>query len=117
MINSTAKVLGFFNLFIGLMLTVSILLFIGGFATYLVRLGTWPTYRTQAVEIMMWGVSVLFVLVVVLGAQQFLAAHLAVAVSIIAFIIVAGVAWLVYKGIADDMAKPQAPARNGRREE
>jgi len=90
---STPYILAFFNLFAGLMLTLSLVFFIGGFIIYLVRLGTWPTYREEAVELMKWGVAILFTLVVILGIQQFLLAHLAVAVTIGALIIIGLVVW------------------------
>ena len=53
MFPNTAQVLGFFNLLVGLMLVASLLMFLGGFVQYLVRLGTWPTYRTESVKLML----------------------------------------------------------------
>ena len=94
---TTTQLLAFFNLFVGLMLTASILLFVGGFIQYLVRLGTWPTYREESVEKMKWGVTTLFSLVVILGIQQFLLKHLLVAVVIGALIVIWVVIW-AYSG-------------------
>ena len=59
---------GFFNLFAGLMLVGSLLSFVAGFGLYLVRLGT--IYRKDGLDIMMWGVAILFVLVVLLGIAE-----------------------------------------------
>ena len=95
---STTQLLAFFNLFVGLMLTISLLLFIGGFIMYLVRLGTWPTYREEAVQIMMWGESILFTLVLILAIQQFLLSHLIVAVTIGAVIVIFFLVWVLMQG-------------------
>jgi len=110
MIPTTTQVLAFFNLFAGIMLTASIGLFIGGFIIYLVRLGTWPTYRESAVQLMMWGVSILFTLVLVLAVQQFLLDHLMVAVVIGALIIIALVIWALASS-----AKPEEKRNGGDR--
>lgn len=99
MLPSSPQVLGFFNLLVGVMLVISLLLFFGGFTMYLIRIGTWPTYRTQALRIMSWGVAVLFTLVLLLAIQQFLARHVLVTVSIAAFIILLVVLWIVMKGV------------------
>lgn len=93
MIPTTTQVLAFFNLFTGVMLSLSLTLFIGGFIVYIVRLGTWPTYREEAVEIMKWGVSILFTLVLILAVQQFLLNHLMVAVTIGALLVISAVIW------------------------
>ena len=108
---TTAQVLVFFNLFAGVMLTLSLILFLGGFVMYLVRLGTWPTYRDEAITLMKYGVSTLFVLIVILGIQQFLMSHLLVAVSIGALILIFLVAWAFMTATA---APPPAPANGGR---
>lgn len=113
MIPSTPQVLGFFNLVAGLMLTASVLLFIGGFAVYLVRLGTWPTYRDEAVKAMEWGVAVLFVLVVLLAVQQFLSTHLLAAVTLAALAVIGIVVWVLIKDATE--APPPVRGGNGRR--
>ena len=110
---TTAQVLVFFNLFAGVMLTLSLILFLGGFVMYLVRLGTWPTYRDEAITLMKYGVSTLFVLIVILGIQQFLMSHLLVAVSIGALILIFLVAWAFMTATA----APPAPPANGEKDE
>ncbi len=104
MLPSTAQVLSFFNLLVGLLLVASLLLFLGGFAMYLIRLGTWPTYRDTAITLMEWGVSILFTLIVLLIVQQFLLRNLFVAVSLASTIIIIVVAWVIVQDIAT--AKP-----------
>lgn len=101
MLPSTPQVLGFFNLIVGLMVVISVTLFLGGFVIYLIRLGTWPTYRTQALRIMSWGVAVLFTLVLILAVQQFLARHVLVAVSIAAFVVILVVLWIIMQGVQE----------------
>src|SRR3990167_4668604 len=64
-----------FNIFAGLMLTMSILLFFGGLGVYFTRLGTWPSDRDLAIKIMEWGGSVLFVLIVILAIVIYVAAN------------------------------------------
>ena len=60
-----------FNIFTGLMLTAAILVFLGGLVSYFPRLGTWPNYRDDSIKIMEWGVTILFVLVVIMGIVQY----------------------------------------------
>lgn len=69
------QVIGLFNIFVGLMLTVALLTYGLGFFLWLCRLGTWPTYRTEAIKIMEWSVVILFVLVVLLAIVQFFQYH------------------------------------------
>lgn len=113
MLPSTPQVLGFFNLLVGVMLVTSITLFLGGFIMYLIRLGTWPTYRTQALRLMSWGVSVLFTLIIILAVQQFLARHVLATVSIVAAVIVLVVLWIVIQGVSSGGAS--GPPREERR--
>lgn len=55
-----------FNIFVGLMLTVGLLIYFAGLGVYFSRLGTWPNHRDKAIKIMEWGIAVLFVLIVIL---------------------------------------------------
>ncbi|PIR83702.1 hypothetical protein COU18_03445 [Candidatus Kaiserbacteria bacterium CG10_big_fil_rev_8_21_14_0_10_51_14] len=92
------QVIGLFNVFVGLMLTVAILLFCAGFITWIARLGTWPSYRTEAIKIMEWSVVVLFVLVVLLAIVQFFQNHPRAAgyvVSTIVLLVVLGAIFVV----------------------
>ena len=57
--------LGLFNICAGLMVVAAFLTFAGGFIQYLVVLGT--EKRKEGLSYMMWGVNILFVLVVMLG--------------------------------------------------
>ena len=113
MMPTTLQVLSFFNLIVGLMLVASLLFFVGGFIQYLIRLGTWPTYRTESIHLMEWGVTILFALVVLLAIQQFLVRNLVVAVSIVGMILILVLIWLIVAAIWSE--KPAAPEREERR--
>lgn len=89
------QAIGLFNVFVGIMLTVALFTYGLGFILWLCRLGTWPTYRTEAIKIMEWSVVILFVLVVLLAIVQFFQYHpkeAAWAVSIIVGIIIV---WII----------------------
>ena len=60
-----------------------------------VRLGTWPTYRDEAIAYMQWAVSILFVLVVLLGVAQFVQTHMAVSMLAIGAVVAAVVVYFV----------------------
>jgi len=111
---TVTEILLFFNLFAGLMLTASLILFLGGFAMYLVRLGTYPTYREDALVYMQWGVSVLFALIVLLGVQQFLLSHMKIAMVIGTLLLIALVIW-AFMDEGGGHKEEKKPAANGHR--
>ncbi len=85
------QAIGIFNIFVGIMLTVALLTYGLGFILWVVRLGTWPTYRTEAIRVMEWSVAIIFILVLLLAIVQFFQLHpreAAWAVSIIVGVIV-----------------------------
>ena len=88
-------VIALFNIVVGLMLVMSILMMGGGLMMWYVRLGTSPTYRDEAIEIMQWGVAVLFVLVVLLGVAQFVQTHMAISMLAIGAVVAAAIAYFV----------------------
>lgn len=69
------QVVGLFNIFVGLMLVVALLAYGAGFVMWATRLGSWPSPRDEAIHIMMWTPTILFVLVVLLAVVQFLQNH------------------------------------------
>ncbi|RJR14147.1 hypothetical protein C4585_00635 [Candidatus Parcubacteria bacterium] len=79
-----------FNIFVGLMLTVGILIYVAGLGVYFSRLGTWPNHRDKAIKIMEWGIAVLFVLIVILIIVQHFQRY-----PVAASIVVAGLILLV----------------------
>lgn len=91
---SFVQAIGLFNVFVGLMLTVALITYGAGFVIWITRLGTWPTYRTEAIKIMEWSVVILFVLVVLLAIVQFFQYHpreAAFVVSVIVGLAIVGI--------------------------
>lgn len=92
---SWMQAIGVFNVFVGLMLTLAILTYGLGFSLWLCRLGTWPTYRTEAIKIMEWSVVVLFVLVVLLAIVQFFQYHPRQAAFVVSAIVAIIIVWII----------------------
>ncbi len=93
-----AQVVGFFNVFVGLMLTAALITYMIGVGVWSVRLGSWPSYRTEAIVIMEWSVAILFILVVLLSIVQFFQNYPRIAsyvVSTIFLLIVASIVIVV----------------------
>lgn len=59
-----AHLLGSFNILVGFMLVLGLLLWGAGCIMWVTRLGTFSTYRDDAIRVMEWSVSILFVLIV-----------------------------------------------------
>lgn len=83
-----AQAVGLFNIFVGLMLVAAFLLLGGGLIMWLIRLGTFPTYRDEAIRYMEWSVAVLFVLIILLVSVQFVQSHTTQALFVLGIIIV-----------------------------
>lgn len=92
-----SELAGLFNIIVGLMLVLCFLLFFGGLGMWFVRLGTYPTYRDDAIRLMTWAVAIMFVLAVLLAIVQFIQRHAALASFLVGIAIVIGVAWLAVK--------------------
>lgn len=92
---SFTQAIGLFNVFVGIMLTVALLTYGLGFILWLCRLGTWPTYRTEAIKIMEWSVVILFVLVVLLAIVQFFQFHPREAAWTVSVIVGIIVVWII----------------------
>lgn len=67
------QVVNLVNLFAGILVASSIVFFIGGFILYLSRLGR--PYRDVGLNIMQWGVTMLFIAVVVVGLLRMYSQH------------------------------------------
>lgn len=94
---AVAHVLGLFNIFVGILLTVSLLMYFVGAMMWVTRLGTWPSYRTEAIKVLEWAVMTLFVLNVLLIIVQFFQKHAQAASYVLSAIIVLIVAWVIFK--------------------
>ena len=89
------QAIGIFNVFVGLMLTAALLTYGLGFIVWLCRLGTWPTYRTEAIKIMEWSVVILFVLIVLLAIVQFFQYHPREASYVVSAIVAIIIVWII----------------------
>ena len=113
-VQAVSRIVGVFNIFVGLMLTASILLYGVGLIMWFIRLGTWPSYRTVAVRVLEWAVAVLLVLVVLLAIVQFFQGHPHAAAYVISFIVVAIVIWIiVYLASHSSERKERPSGANG----
>lgn len=86
---SIARALGYLDIFIGLFLAVSIVMFVGAFIVYLVRYGT--AHREEMFEYMHWSIAILFVISVLLALIHFFQSHTSAViylVGIIAFLLI-----------------------------
>lgn len=96
---SLSAVIGLFNIIVGLMLVAAFLMFFGGLAGYLTRLGL--VGREQGLHYMNWGVTILFVLIILIGIVQFFQFHPEVMFAILAFVVIAAVIWVVVKSLQE----------------
>lgn len=90
-----AQIAGIFNIFVGLMLVAAFLLYFGGLAGWAIRLGVYPGYRDEMINLMMWANAVIFVLLVILAAIHFLQAYTAVAAFLLGIALFFGLAWMI----------------------
>ncbi|MBV9159283.1 MAG: hypothetical protein JO019_01645 [Candidatus Kaiserbacteria bacterium] len=88
---------GLFNIFVGIMLTLSMLILGGGIIMWIVRLGTWPSYREEAIRLLEWAVGILFTLVILLLVAQAVQQHTAGAVFVLGLIIIALIVYFGYQ--------------------
>jgi hypothetical protein len=93
--NVIDQIAGLFYLIVGLTVTVSVLLMLAGIALWLSRLGTFPTYRDEAIVIMEWAVATLFTLIIVLAVVEFIQTHTATMLYILSIGIILLVLWFV----------------------
>lgn len=90
-----SQLAGLFYIIVGLTLTASILLMVGGTIIWAIRFGTYPTFRTEGIKLMEWGVATLFTLILVLGVVEFVQTHTSTALYIISTAIILLLAWLI----------------------
>ena len=100
---------GVFNILVGLMLVAAVLLMGTGIALWFARLGTWPTYRDDAIALMRWAVVVLFVLIVLLVVVKLVQAYPKATAFLIGVVFFAIVAWLVVNTFTE--AEPKKEER------
>ena len=81
-----SQFISLFNIMVGLMFASAVVSFGGGVITYVVYFGN--KERSEGVELMKWGVAILFALVVILGFVQFLQGHGGVGNTIVALAVI-----------------------------
>lgn len=89
------QIASLFNIMVGFMLVASFLLYGSGMVTWALRLGTFPTFRDEAIHTLELAVGTLFVLVVLLGIAEFVQTHVSIALYIIAGVIMVALAWFI----------------------
>lgn len=109
------QVVGLFHIAVGLILTGIILIFVTGFAVYVARLNTWPSYRDNAIRVLEWAVVMLLVLIIVLSIVNAIQHHGAIALPIISFIIIIVVGFFIVRFVAMSKKPPARPERRERR--
>lgn len=82
------SLIGYFNIFVGVMLAVSILMMIGGLILWYTRLGTYPSYRDETIGMMQWPIAILFVLIILLVIEKFALAHTSTVMFLVGLAIV-----------------------------
>lgn len=87
--------LGLFNIFVGVMIVMAIILFFGGVITWAVRLGT--IYRHEGIRLMEWGVAVLFVVLVLLAIVKYLILHPHALTIVVSIAVGLFIAWVVFE--------------------
>lgn len=90
-----SQLAGLFYIIVGLAVAASVLLMGGGFIMWIARLGTWPTYRDDAIRLMEWGVATLFTLIVVLGIVEFIQTHTSLTLYIVSVVVIVLVIWII----------------------
>ena len=94
-----------FNIFVGLMLVAAFLLYFGALAGWVARLGAYPSYRDEMIHLMMWGVAVLFVLVIILFLIHFVQVYQATAAFILGIILFLIVVWIIMTAVTSKPKK------------
>lgn len=103
------QVLGVFHMFVGVFLVAIVLTFASGVFVYFVRLGTWPTHRDTAIEVLEWAISMLFVLIVILGVVRFFESYPYLALLLFGLAVLFVVLIYLLRAFAGGGAKKKAP--------
>ncbi len=97
------------NVFLGVYMTVMLLMLCAGIAMYIGRIGTWPSNRDEAIRVFEWVVAMMFTLVVIVAVGKFVDRNPVIA-SRIAGVCVFGVVvwwgWKTYRVDSDTTEKP-----------
>ena len=90
---------GFLNIFVGLFLTLALILYGAAVIIYVTRFGC-PN-RMESLDLIEWALTILFVLIVVLGVVQYFQSHPAnmmYIIGVIVFLLIVGLIIYAYSG-------------------
>ena len=101
---------GFLNIFVGLFLTLALILYGAAVIIYVTRFGC-PN-RMESLDLIEWALTILFVLIVVLGVVQYFQSHPAnmmYIIGAIVFLLIVGLIIYAYSGGEKKPAGPPGP--------
>lgn len=98
---------GLLNIVIGVLLVAAILTYIGGMIIWVAFLGSYPSPRDKAIDILLWVPPILFTAIVVLAVAQFVQNHPDTALYIISLAVFAAVAWVVAQAVRSAPAEEE----------
>ncbi|MDO8522161.1 MAG: hypothetical protein Q7S08_02650 [bacterium] len=101
---------GFLNIFVGLFLTLALILYGAAVIVYFTRYGT--PHRDESLKLVEVGLTILFILIVMLGIVQYFQSHpgnMAYIIGTIVFVLVIGLVIYAYSGGKEK--KEQPPGR------
>ena len=99
---SLGGLFGLFNVVAGLMLTAGLLMFFGGFVAYLTRLGL--EGRSDGLRYMSWGVTVLFVLIILLAIVHYIQFNPTIVYWIFGFLALCFLTWAILTTMRESAA-------------
>lgn len=91
------QLLGLFHIAVGILLTITLGVFIQGVALWIARFNTWPSHRETAIRILEWAIVMLFVLLLLIAFVYFVQRHTTIAFSILSVGIIIGAIALAVK--------------------
>ena len=101
---------GFLNVFVGLFLTLALILYGAAVIIYATRFGC-PN-RMESLDLIEWGLTILFILIVVLGIVQYFQSHPAnmmYIIGVIVFLLIVGLIIYAYSGGEKKPVGPPGP--------
>lgn len=87
------RVLGYLDIFIGLFLAASVIMFTGALIVYFIRYGT--AHREDVFPYMYWAITILFVVSVLLGFIHFFQKYTSALLYLLSIIVFILLAWLI----------------------
>jgi cytochrome bd-type quinol oxidase subunit 2 len=107
-----ATFLSLFNIFVGLFLVATLIVYGAAFVSWVARFGTWPSYRDTSIRALEWAVGMAFMLVVLLGIVQYFQQYPKVMATIVAGIVILALVFMLLRAAAK---KPEKKPSDGAR--